>query len=60
VTIKIFNVTGQEVATLVNEKLLAGYHEFMWNASNMSTGTYFAQMLAGERFRSVIKLMYVR
>jgi hypothetical protein len=41
VTLKLFNVLGQEVATLKNEKLEAGYHSIDFNASLLSSGVYF-------------------
>ena len=60
VTLKIFNITGQEVTTLVDRPLNAGYHLFKWNPSNLGNGVYFAQMTAGNQFSKVIKLVYVK
>ncbi|MCK5738143.1 T9SS type A sorting domain-containing protein, partial [bacterium] len=48
VSVKVFNVNGQEVATLVNGELTAGYHSFTWDASNVSSGVYLYQIIAGE------------
>jgi hypothetical protein len=44
VTLKIFNVLGQEIATLVNEQKSAGYYEVKWNALQQSSGIYFYQL----------------
>ena len=37
----VFNVMGEEVATLVNSVMQAGGHTVSWNASSMPTGVYF-------------------
>ncbi len=41
VSIKIFDVTGIEVASLVNNVQVAGYYSVNFNASNLSSGVYF-------------------
>ena len=40
VTIKVFDVLGKEVATLVNENKSAGYYSLNFNASNLTSGVY--------------------
>jgi glucose/arabinose dehydrogenase len=42
--IKIFDVTGNEVALLVNGNVKAGEHEAVWDAAGFSTGVYFCRM----------------
>jgi len=44
VTIKIFNLLGEEVTTLINSPMDAGYHHLNWDASFISSGIYFIQM----------------
>jgi len=46
-TLKIYDVLGNEVATLVNEEKPAGSYEIEFNASKLSSGTYFYQLRAG-------------
>ena len=46
VSIDIFNVVGERVASLVNQTLEAGYHSVDFNASNLSSGTYIYQLKA--------------
>ena len=47
VQIKVYDVLGNEVATLVNEEKPAGVYEANWNAANLSSGVYFYQIKAG-------------
>jgi hypothetical protein len=44
VTLKVFNVLGQEMTILVNEQKSAGYYEVKWNAQQQSSGVYFYQL----------------
>jgi hypothetical protein len=44
VTLKIFDVLGREVVTLVNEELKAGEHKTTFDASRFSSGIYFYQL----------------
>ncbi len=47
VQLKVFNVLGNEVKTLVNEEKPAGNYEVTWNAVNLPSGIYFYQLQAG-------------
>ncbi|MEO8666126.1 MAG: T9SS type A sorting domain-containing protein, partial [Ignavibacteria bacterium] len=44
VTLKIYDMVGKEVATLVNEVKNIGNYEVEFNGSNLSSGTYFYRM----------------
>jgi len=59
VTIKIFDVIGREVASLVNEERDAGTFKAIWNASKFSSGMYFARMVAGS-FSITKKLLLLK
>ena len=59
VSLKIFDVTGREVQTLVNEKLNAGNYDFYWNASALTSGVYFYRLTAGS-FIETKKLMLIK
>ena len=48
VTLKIFDVLGREVATLVNEKQKPGSYKVTWNAADQPSGVYFYKLTAGE------------
>lgn len=64
VSVKIFNLLGQEVATLVNNNLEAGYHIINFNASNMISGMYFYRIQAngidGSNYTDVKKMLLVK
>jgi hypothetical protein len=47
VSVKIYDVLGKEVATLVNEVKQAGTHAATWNAAGFGSGIYFCKMQAG-------------
>ncbi len=46
VSLKVYDVLGNEVATLVNEEKPAGTYELKWNAGDLSSGVYFYQLKA--------------
>ncbi|MGD0337180.1 MAG: T9SS type A sorting domain-containing protein [Bacteroidota bacterium] len=48
VEIKVYDVLGREVATLVNENKAAGTYEVEFNASKFTSGVYFFRMTAGD------------
>ncbi|MFN3871907.1 MAG: T9SS type A sorting domain-containing protein [Ignavibacterium sp.] len=59
VTIKIFDLLGNEIQTLVNEFQTQNYYEINFNAENLSSGIYFYQMKAGE-FVQTKKMILLR
>ncbi len=56
VSIKVFNVLGQEVATILEDHLPAGTYKVAWNAQPFASGTYFYRLVAGSH-SEVKKLM---
>jgi hypothetical protein len=47
VSLKIFDVLGNEVATLVSEMKQAGDYEVEFTSNDLSSGIYFYQLIAG-------------
>jgi minor extracellular serine protease Vpr len=47
VVLKIFNILGQEVCTLIDEDMAAGKYKLAWNTSGIASGTYFYRLQAG-------------
>ena len=52
VQIKVFDVLGNELQTLVKEEKPAGTYELNWNAANLPSGVYFYQLRAGDIVQS--------
>ena len=63
VTLKIYDVLGNEVSTLVNEEKPAGIYEVEFNTSNInhhpSSGVYFYQLKAGS-FVEIKKMVLMK
>jgi plastocyanin len=47
VSLKIYNVIGKEVATIVSEELSPGTYTRQWNANGFASGSYFCRLKAG-------------
>ncbi|AFH48733.1 Hypothetical protein IALB_1022 [Ignavibacterium album JCM 16511] len=59
VTLKVYDVLGKEIATLVNEEKQAGLYEVEFDGRNLSSGIYFYQLQAGE-FIQTKKMILLR
>jgi len=59
VTIKVYDVLGKEITTLVNEEKIAGSHEVDFNGSEFSSGIYFYRMKSGD-FISTRKMILLK
>ncbi len=59
VVLKVFNILGRVVATLVNSQVSAGMHNMVFNASNLASGVYFYQIQAGN-FVATKKLILLK
>ena len=59
VNLKIYNVIGSEVATLVNENKTAGVHNVTFDATNLTSGIYFYK-LQTDNFTAIKKLMLLK
>lgn len=58
-TLTVFNIMGQKVATLVNERLESGSYQVQFDASSLSNGIYFYRLEAGE-FSSIKKMTLIK
>jgi hypothetical protein len=59
VVVKVFDVLGNEVTTLVNEQKQTGTYELTWNGENLPSGIYFYQLQAGD-FIETKKMVLLR
>jgi hypothetical protein len=65
VRIEVFNLLGQRVAVLLNERKQAGYHTAKFDGSNFSSGVYFYRIVANSRgeagaFSQMRKMLLVK
>jgi hypothetical protein len=56
---KVYDMTGKEVSSLVNEIKEAGYYSVSFDAKNLSSGIYFYKLQASD-FTATKKLMLVK
>ena len=48
ITLKVYDLLGQKIATLVDKKQQAGYHSVRWDATLYPSGIYFYRIQAGD------------
>ncbi len=59
VSLKVYDMSGREVATMVNGFRTAGFYTIDFNAANLSSGVYFYRISAGE-FSAVKKMTLIK
>jgi hypothetical protein len=59
VTLKIFDITGREIANLVKEQKHAGFYTVSFNGSNFASGVYFYRIQSGD-FTQVKKMVLIK
>ena len=59
VTIRVYNILGQVVRTLVNQNQSAGTHTISFKADDLTSGIYFYSIQAGS-FNQVKKMMLLK
>jgi len=59
VTLKVYNILGKEIATLVNDLKGAGAHEISFDGSGLSSGVYFYTLQAG-KFTETHKMILMK
>ena len=59
VKLEVFNLLGEKVATLVEDRQQAGYRSAVWDASEVSSGLYFYKLTAGD-FTESRRMMLVK
>lgn len=59
VKLVVYDVTGKEVETLVNDNLQAGRYEASFNGGNYASGIYFAKIEAGS-YKHIIKMVMIK
>lgn len=59
VTLRVFNIMGEQVATLVSNKISAGTHQIEWDAKGFPSGVYFSRLQTSS-FSQTKKLVLLR
>lgn len=59
VTLKVFDLSGKEIASIVNGKLSAGKYEFSFNGNGLSSGVYFYRISANQ-FNETKRMILVK
>jgi len=60
VKLKILNMLGREILTLVDEKLPAGEHKVVFDTRTLTSGVYYYRLQAGEEFVETKKLTLLK
>jgi len=58
-SLKIYDIKGNLISTLLNQTMNVGHHQIEWNGENLSSGTYFIRINSGE-FSDVKKVVLVK
>jgi hypothetical protein len=58
-TLKVYDILGREIQTLVNEKLNPGTYEVTFDGSNLASGIYFYQLKSGN-FIETKKMLLIK
>ena len=59
VLVKVYDVLGNEVATLLNKEMIAGNYSLTFNAGNLTSGVYFYKIITGN-FSDVKKMLLIK
>ena len=58
-TLKVYDILGKEISTLVSKKLNPGNHTYTFDGNNLASGIYYYQLVAGE-YREVKNMILLR
>ncbi len=59
IELKVYNILGNEVSTIVSKKINQGNHTYTFDGKNLASGVYYYQLVAGN-FREVKKMILLR
>jgi predicted GH43/DUF377 family glycosyl hydrolase len=58
-TLKVYNILGKEISTIVAKKLNQGNYTYIFDGKNLASGIYYYQLVAGD-YREVKKMILIR
>ena len=59
VTLKVYDMLGNEITTIINKELDPGFYKFQWNAGNLASGVYLYRLHAGN-YINTKKLLLIK
>jgi hypothetical protein len=59
VTMRIYNILGQEISTLINKEMESGIHKITWDATNLAAGPYF-YVIHADNFFETKKMLFIK
>jgi len=51
-SLRIYDIQGRLIETLVQDKINPGFHTMTWNASEVATGVYFVKLISGDKIKT--------
>jgi hypothetical protein len=63
VSIKVYDVSGREAATLIDKEMTAGYYSAQFDGTNLSSGVYFYRVIAtgnGQKYSDTKKMVLIK
>ena len=51
-SLRIYDIQGRLIETLIQDKINPGFHNMTWNASEVATGVYFVKLISGEKIKT--------
>lgn len=60
VSLKILNLLGQDISTLISKRLNSGTYKYLWNASEFSSGIYFYRLEVNNEFIQTKKMVLIK
>jgi len=51
-SLRIYDIKGRLIETLIQDKINSGFHRMSWNASEVATGVYFVKLISGEKIKT--------
>ena len=51
-SLRIYDIQGRLIETLVQDKINPGFHTMTWDASKVATGVYFVKLISGDKIKT--------
>jgi len=51
-SLRIYDIQGRLIETLIEDKINSGFHTITWNASEVATGVYFLKLISGDKIKT--------